>query len=237
MLAAGVLAFAQTPAAKSGAAKSAGTSAAKRPVARPNLMNPASLRAKAPDLYKVKFTTTKGDFVVEVHRDWAPYGADRFFNLVRAGYYDDCAFFRVLRGFVAQFGINAKPAVNKVWMNANIHDDPVKQSNKRGYLTFAAASTPNSRSTQLFVNLRDNQPLDASGFAPIGMVTDGMDVVDKLYSDYGEGAPDGKGPDQDKAQAGGKLYFTKNFPMLDSITTAKIMEPDATAPATPPAAK
>ena len=194
------------------------------------MLKPTSLNAKAPDIYKAKFTTTKGDFVIEVHRDWAPLGADRFYNLVKNGFYDDAAFFRVLPGFMAQFGINPKPAVSKVWDNATIKDDPVKQSNKRGYVTFAKTSLPNSRGTQVFINYGDNSRLDADAFAPFGMVVEGMDVVDKLYSGYGEGAPGGSGPSQDRIQSEGKAYLDKNFPQLDSIKTATIMEP-AGAPA------
>jgi len=181
-------------------------------------MSPASLKEKAPDVYKAQFTTTQGDFVVEVHRDWAPLCADRFFNLVKAGFYTDASFFRVIPGFVAQFGMSAKPAVNKVWDNANIHDDPVKQSNKRGYLCFAARPVPNSRTTQVFINLADNGGLDAQGFAPFGQVVSGMEVVDKFYSGYGD-----NGPDQGKISAEGKPYLDKGFPKLDSIKVAKIV--------------
>ena len=195
-------------------------------------MNPAALKAVAPPVYKVLFTTTKGDFVVEVHRDWAPQGADRFFNLVRNGFYNSATFFRVIEGFMAQFGINANPAVSKVWMHATIKDDPVKQSNKKGYITFATAG-PNTRTTQLFINLADNGRLDSSGFAPFGMVVEGMDVVEKLYSGYGEGAPDGRGPEQQKVQDEGKAYLSKNFPQLDSITLAKVLPAEGAAPAKP----
>lgn len=206
--------------------------AAKKPLAgRASLLNPAALKAKAPDVYQAKFTTTKGDFVIEVHRDWAPLGADRFYNLVKNGFYDDAAFFRVLPGFMAQFGINAKPAVNKVWEQATIKDDPVKQSNKRGYVSFATAG-PNTRTTQVFINFGDNSRLDADGFSAFGTVTEGMDVADKLYSGYGEGAPGGNGPAQDRIQKEGKAYLDKNFPLLDSIKTAIIISP-AGAPAPP----
>ena len=224
--------FAQTkPAAKRPA-----TSTARRTVAgRASLLNPASLKATAPEVYKAKFTTTKGDFVIEVHRAWAPLGADRFYNLVKNGFYDDAAFFRVLPGFMAQFGINAKPAVSKAWTNATIKDDPVTQSNKRGYVTFAKTSLPNSRGTQVFINFGDNSRLDADAFAPFGMVVEGMDVVDKLYGGYGEGAPGGSGPAQDRIEAEGKPYLDKNFPLLDSTKTAVIIEP--AAPAKPAPAK
>jgi len=185
------------------------------PGAKPSLMNPASLRTKAPDVYKAQFTTTKGDFVVEVHRDWAPIGADRFYNLVKYGFYDNASFFRVLKGFVAQFGMNAKPAIQAVWQNANLRE----QSNKRGTLTFAKTSMPNTRSTQIFINLGDNAQLDADGFSPFGMVVDGMDVVEKFYNGY----TDRNGPDQGKIASEGKAYLDKNFAQLDSIKTAKIL--------------
>lgn len=234
-LAAGLTLFGQTPAAKAPARPASKSgSATRRPAAAAGtnraLMNPAALKAKAPELYKAKFTTTKGDFVIEVHRDWAPNGADRFYNLVKNGYFDGAAFFRVLSGFMAQFGINPNPAVNKVWMNAHIQDDPVKQSNKRGYVTFAMSSMPNTRSTQVFINYGDNARLDPSGFAPFGTVIEGMDVVDKLYSEYGEGAPGGGGPDQGRLQAEGKAYTEKEFPKLDKVLTAKITEPAGPAP-------
>jgi cyclophilin family peptidyl-prolyl cis-trans isomerase len=190
--------------------------------ARPSLMNPASLTQKAPAVYRVKFTTTKGVFVVEVTRDWAPLGADRFYNLVKYGYFTDASFFRVLPNFVVQFGINAKPALNTVWQKATIQDDPVKQSNKRGTVTFATGG-PNTRTTQIFINYGDNIALDGQGFSPFGQVVEGMDVVDKFYSGYGEGAPQGSGPEQGLIQNEGKPYLDKNFPKLDSIKAAVIL--------------
>ena len=157
------------------------------------LKNPAALTEQAPATFKADFDTSKGKFVVEVHRDWAPNGADRFYNLVKNGFYDDLRFFRVLDGFMAQFGIHGDPAIQSVWTSARIKDDPVKQSNKRGYLVFATAG-PNTRTTQLFINFGDNSgSLDKQGFAPFGQVTSGMDVVDKLYNGYGEGALEGEG--------------------------------------------
>jgi peptidyl-prolyl cis-trans isomerase A (cyclophilin A) len=222
--------LAQAPASKSATSK--GTAHA--PVARPSLLNPASLRAKAPELFKAQFTTTKGDFVVEVHRDWAPLGADRFYNLVKNGFFTNAAFFRVLPGFMVQFGMSANPAVNKAWENANFKDDPVKQSNKRGMLTFAKTSQPNSRSTQLYINFGDNAGLDSQGFAPFGTVTEGMDVVDMIYSGYRER------PDQSRITDEGDAYLVKNFPMIDKIKMAKILPAEpAAAPAdkaAPPAA-
>ena len=180
-------------------------------------MNPASLRAKAPDNYKVQVTTTKGNIVIEVHRDWAPLGADRFYNLVRSGFFTDAPFFRVVPNFMVQFGLTPNPAINKAWENTNFRDDPVKESNKRGYITFAKTAAPNSRSTQLFINFKDNAFLDAQGFAPFGTVVEGMDVVDKIYPGYGER------PDQGKITMEGKAYLDKNFPQLDRITAAKVL--------------
>jgi peptidyl-prolyl cis-trans isomerase A (cyclophilin A) len=181
-------------------------------------MNPASLRAKAPENFNVRFTTTKGDIVIEVHRDWAPLGADRFYNLVKNGFFTNAAFFRVVmqpHPFVVQFGLNANPAINKVWQHANIKDDPVRQSNKRGTIVFATAG-PNTRTTQLFINLADNGFLDSMGFAPFGMVTDGMNLVDTIYSGYGER------PDQGRITMEGKAYLDKNFPKMDSIKMGKV---------------
>jgi peptidyl-prolyl cis-trans isomerase A (cyclophilin A) len=188
----------------------------------PALKNPASLKETAPAKYNAKFDTSAGVFVVEVQRAWAPNGADRFYNLVKNGYYDNCRFFRVIEGFMVQFGINGDPAVNQVWQAARIQDDPTKQSNDRGYITFANAG-PNTRTTQVFINFRDNAPLNVQpGFAPFGHVTSGMDVVDKLYNGYGEGAPSGKGPNQGQIQAQGNAYLTKDFPKLDYIKKATI---------------
>ncbi|MBZ5606423.1 MAG: peptidylprolyl isomerase [Acidobacteriia bacterium] len=190
--------------------------------AKPNLMEPKSLNAKAPETYKAKFTTTKGDFVIQVNRAWAPRGADRFYNLVRAGFFKDVSFFRVLSGFMAQFGISGDPAVARAWMQANIPDDAVRESNTRGRVTFATAG-PNTRTTQLFINFGDNKGLDGQGFAPIGEVVEGMTVVDSLYSGYGEGAPRGAGPDQGRLQAQGKAYLDRSFPKLDHIISATIV--------------
>jgi peptidyl-prolyl cis-trans isomerase A (cyclophilin A) len=215
--------LAQTPASKSATSK--GT-ASKTGAARPSLLNPASLHAQAPAVYKAQFMTTKGDIVLEVHRDWAPIGADRFYNLVKNGFFNNTAFFRVVPGFMVQFGLAANPAVNKAWQTANIKDDPVKQSNKRGMLTFAKTSLPNSRSTQLYINFGDNAGLDPQGFAPIGSVVEGMDVVDKIYAGYGER------PEQDKITDEGDAYIMKNFPMIDKIKMAKILPAEpAAAPA------
>ena len=184
--------------------------------AHPSLLNPASLTAKAPADFKVSFTTSAGDFIVEVHRDWAPLGADRFYNLVRRGFFTNASFFRVVPGFVVQFGLSADPAVNKVWDRATFKDDPVKQSNKRGALVFATAG-PNTRTTQLFINFADNARLDSMGFAPFGEVIDGMDVVDKIYAGYGEQ------PRQDLITAQGDAYISKHFPKIDRIKLARVL--------------
>ncbi len=196
------------------------------------LLTPSLLTRRAPDTYEVRVVTTKGPFVITVTRAWAPNGADRFYNLVRHHYYDGASFFRVLKGFVVQFGLSAYPDVNKVWANANIKDDPVKQSNGAGYVTFATAG-PNTRTTQVFVNLADNSQLDSMGFSAFGQVTEGMDVVNQLYSGYGEGAPDGHGPTQDDVASKGRAFLDKNFPNLDSIKTAEIVLPAAAPTAAP----
>ena len=186
-----------------------------------NLGNPSALTEKAPALYKVRFDTSKGPFVVEVHRDWAPNGADRFYNLVKNGFFDDARFFRVISGFMVQFGINGDPAVSAPWRNATMKDDPVRQSNKRGYITFATAG-PDSRTSQVFINFADNSRLDGQGFAPFGQVTSGMNIVDALHSGYGEGAPSGRGPDQGRIQREGTAYLKKDFPNLDYVKKATI---------------
>lgn len=210
--------------AQAGQSKSKPTQ--KRPSAgagvKASLLNPASLKTKAPEVYKVKFTTTKGDFVVQVARAWSPLGADRFYNLAQNGFYDGASFFRVLPGFVAQFGISAKPELSRAWQKATIRDDPVVQSNKRGYLSFATGG-PNTRTTQVFINLADNSALDSRGFSPFGEVIEGMDVVDKFYSGYGEGAPQGPGPDQGRIATEGKSYLDSDFPRLDSIKSTMVL--------------
>jgi peptidyl-prolyl cis-trans isomerase A (cyclophilin A) len=188
------------------------------------LLSPASATAQAPAVFKVKFATTKGDFVIEVHRDWASHGADRFYNLVKLGYFDDAAFFRAIEGFMVQFGIHGSPQVSAKWRDANIPDDPAAgQSNKRGAATFATAG-PNTRTTQLFINYGDNANLDGMGFTPFGQVTEGMGVVDSLYKGYGEGAPGGRGPDQGRVQSEGNAYLRKDFPQLDYIKTARLAQ-------------
>ncbi len=191
--------------------------------ANPALSDPTRADEKAPATYNVKFETTKGNILIKVTRNWAPNGADRFYNLVKIGYLDDTAFFRVLPGFMAQFGINGNPEVNRIWKNSQIPDDPVKESNRRGYLTFATAG-PDTRTTQLFINFADNSRLDGQGFAPIGKVVEGMSVVDSIYSGYGEGGPQGKGPNQAFIQGGGNEYLKKFFPKIDYIQKASIVQ-------------
>lgn len=207
LLAATALAFGQAPAGQKAAPKAAPT---------PSLLNPNSLRAKAPETFKVKFNTTKGDIVMQVNRSWAPRGADRFYNLVKNGFFTNAAFFRVLPRFVAQFGISARPEVAAAWENAKIPDDPVTQSNKRGTLCFATAG-PNTRTTQIFINYSDNASLDTQGFAPFAVITEGMEVVDKFFSGYGES------PDQGQITAKGKAYLDQKFPNLDRIITATVL--------------
>ena len=185
------------------------------------LENPAGLREQAPATYKARFDTTKGVFVIEVTRAWAPKGADRFYNLVKNGFYDNVRFFRVISGFMVQFGINGDPGIMARWRGAQIGDDPVSQSNKRGMITFAMAG-PNTRTSQVFINFNDNSQLDQSGFAPFGRVVSGMNVVDAINAEYGEGAPRGRGPDQSRIQNEGNAYLAKDFPRLDYIKKATI---------------
>lgn len=185
------------------------------------LATPAYLTEKAPDVFKAKFDTSKGAFVVEVRREWAPNGADRFYNLVRNGFYDNVRFFRVVSGFMVQFGINGDPKLSAVWRTANIKDDPVKQSNKRGFITFAT-SGPDSRTTQVFINFADNSALDRQGFAAFGQIVSGMNVIDAINAEYGEGAPRGRGPDQGRIQSEGNAYLTKDFGRLDFVKKATI---------------
>lgn len=183
---------------------------------------PENATEKAPASYKARFKTTKGDFVVEVTRDWSPNGADRIYNLVKLGFFTDIAFFRVLDGFVAQGGIHGDPAVSARWRSARIPDDPsAGKTNARGTMVFATAG-PNTRTTQFFINFKDNGMLDSMGFTPFGKVVDGMQVVDSLYKGYGEGAPRGDGPDQGRIQGEGNAYLKKDFPKLDYIKSAAI---------------
>jgi peptidyl-prolyl cis-trans isomerase A (cyclophilin A) len=234
---AGSALLAQTPPPTKSAPKTAAPAATKKAAApatktgapaapRPNpLLNPKALVAKAPPNFQVRFVTTKGDFVVDVHRDWAPLGADRFYNLVRNRFFTNAAFFRVVPNFIVQFGLNADPAVNRAWENARIPDDPVTHGNKPGTLVFATAG-PGTRTTQLFINFKDNGPsLDGQGFAAFGEVTEGMDVVRQIYAGYGEQ------PDQGAITNQGKAYLDKNFPKIDFIKTATVV-PATPAPGT-----
>jgi len=189
---------------------------AQTPAPSAALLHPATLKEQAPATFKVKLTTTKGDIVVEVTRSWAPKGADRFYNLVKNGFFTEASFFRYVPGFIVQFGIPADPKVAAVWQAANITDDPVTHDNAPGTLVFATAG-PNTRTTQLFINLADNtRGLGPQGFAPFGKVITGMDIVSKLYSGYGES------PNQGLIQSQGKAYLDKSFPKLDSIKSATI---------------
>ncbi len=216
-----VLAVPAVPAAQAPAAPAHTSTTATHPrtthmTTDPELLHPATLKAKAPDVYDVKFVTTKGDFTVQVSRAWAPIGADRFYNLVKHGFFTGAPFFRVVPGFIIQFGLTPDPAVNRAWQNATIKDDPVTQSNKPGYLVFATAG-PNTRTTQLFINFGNNNFLDGQGFAPFGQVIEGMDVVKNLYSGYGER------PDQGAITSQGKAYIEKSFPNIDSIKSATVV--------------
>jgi peptidyl-prolyl cis-trans isomerase A (cyclophilin A) len=229
ILIAAAAALAQTPAPKTPAKTAAKTAAA------PNLLNPSTLKARAPEMFRVRFNTTKGDVILEITRAWAPLGADRFYNLVRGGFFNGCAFFRVIRSpqqqFMEQFGISPRPEVNKAWQNEKLLDDKPTHSNRRGTIAYGMVSgVANSRGTQLFINYGDNTFLDKD-FAPIGEVVEGMDNADKLYAGYGDNPPEF----QDRLTNEGKAYTDKAFPMMDRIITATIVP--AASPATAPGAK
>jgi peptidyl-prolyl cis-trans isomerase A (cyclophilin A) len=240
LLATGAAMLAQTPPpAKSAApATKSAAPAPKTPAVNP-LLQPATLKAIAPATFQAKFTTTKGDFTVLVHRDWSPLGADRFYNLIRAHFFDGCAFFRNLPGFIVQFGMSPDPKVSAAWEKATIKDDPMKPgiSNRKGTLVYAKPEAPaNARTTQLFINTGDNTgSLDPQGFSPFAEVTEGMDVVLGLYAGYGQR------PDQGRIAEEGRAYLDKNFPSLDKIKSATVVPAaGAAAPATKstsPAAK
>lgn len=182
-----------------------------------------AMNRRAPDVYRVELSTTEGVFTIEVRRAWAPRGADRFYNLARHGFYEDARFFRVLEGFVAQFGLSGEPGLDALWRQHPIEDDPVEYSNTRGTVSFASAGE-DTRTTQVFVNLADNARLDDMGFAPIGEVVEGMDVVESLYAGYGEGAPRGSGPSQGRIVREGNSYLEQNFPKLDYIEEVAVRE-------------
>lgn len=243
LLAIPVRAAAQAPAqasdakkpAQSGAASGSGTAAKKTPSTAATrtydhaLLKPALLKDKSPDEYKVKFVTTRGEFTLSVTRAWAPLGADRFYNLVKHHFYDNASIFRVVPGFVAQFGISAYPQVTAAWKQTEFKDDPVTQSNKKGSITFATAG-PNTRDTQVYINLKDNTFLDTRGFAPFGTVdANGMNVVEMFYDQYG----DQSAPDQDQIQKLGKAYIDKGWPKLDTIKSATLVGAAAAPAATP----
>jgi peptidyl-prolyl cis-trans isomerase A (cyclophilin A) len=213
---------AKPPVAGRGTAAAPGLSAA----AKAKLKNPAALKDVAPAEFRASFDTSAGPFVVLVHRSWAPKGADRFYNMVKYGFLDNARFFRVLPNFMAQFGINGDPSIQAAWRDANLTDDPVTQSNKRGMITFATAG-PNSRTTQLFINFRDNTNLDGQGFAPFGEVESGMESVDKINAEHRQD------PDQGMIQSQGNAYLAKSFPRLDYIKKATLVR----TPPPPPAPK
>jgi peptidyl-prolyl cis-trans isomerase A (cyclophilin A) len=189
--------------------------------AKPNvekLMNPAQLNETAPDKFQAIFDTSKGEFIVDVTRAWSPNGADRFYNLVKNGYYNNCRFFRVVKNFMVQFGISGDPKLNAAWNTATIRDDhSAKQSNARGYITYAKTGAPNSRTTQVFINFADNSFLDSQGFTPFGKISKGMDIVDAINAQYGES------PNQTLIQSQGNAYLEKSFPKLDYVKTATIV--------------
>jgi peptidyl-prolyl cis-trans isomerase A (cyclophilin A) len=197
---------------------------APRPPRHPALLDPSLADETAPSEYRVRMETTAGTFQIVVHREWAPRGADRFFNLVKIGFYNDVYFYRVIDGFMAQAGMHGDPEVNRVWLTSRIPDDPVVESNTAGRVTFAMGSEPGSRSTQFFVNFGDNSYLDELGFAPFGEVVDGFEVVRRLYSGYGEGAPRGAGPSQSEIFRAGNEYLGYQFPKLDRIVSATLAE-------------
>lgn len=190
-----------------------------------SMADEAAIADQAPETYQVLFETSKGNFTVEVHREWAPNGADRFHKLVESGFYDECRFFRVMPDFMVQWGINGDPEVQKNWVKATIKDEPVVKSNIRGYITYAKSSQKNSRTSQVFINYADNSRLDADGFAPFGQVVDGMDVVDAINAQYLQR------PDQSQIQESGNAYLNKNFPKLDFIKKATIVKDKADADA------
>jgi peptidyl-prolyl cis-trans isomerase A (cyclophilin A) len=181
----------------------------------------AAVPQKPPEVFDVRLGTSKGGVIIRVHRAWAPKGADHFHYMVRTGFYDKARFFRVRPGFVVQFGINGDPSVSRLWKDMYLTDDPVKESNRRGTITYAMRG-PNTRTTQVFINLADNKRLDKEGFAPFGEVVEGMKVVDAFYSAYGETAPRGTGPSQDRIFTEGNAYLERHFPRLDFIEKAEL---------------
>lgn len=228
LLVAPVSAWGQTPeqakpaSSEKKAEEKAEKKAAKASEADP-LRTPKLANEKAPEKFRVAFETTAGPFVVEAVRAWSPEGVDRFYNLVKIGFFDEIAFFRVIDGFMVQFGIHGDPAVSRAWKRATIKDDPVVKSNERGMLSFAKTNRPHSRTTQIFINFSDNTNLDAMGFSPFARVVEGIESVDAIYK-VGEGAPRGKGPNQQRIQSQGNAYLKKSYPKLDYIESARILD-------------
>ena len=181
------------------------------------------LSQPAPEKFKIRFETSKGNFIVEVQRAWSPFGVDRLYYLVNNHFYDNVRFFRVIDGFMAQFGFHGDVEISKIWSAMTFPDDPLIQTNKRGFVSFAKNNLPDSRSTNLFINYVDNSRLDSYGFSPLGRVIEGMEVVDQLYNGYGEGAPGGRGPSPGRIHAEGNAYLNKEFPKLDYIKTARVI--------------
>jgi len=231
-------AFAQTAPQTSTTHKSTTSTTTHKPAAATydrSLLRPTLLKETAPATYQVKFETTRGEFTVTVHRDWAPNGADRFYNLIKHHYYDGARLYRVIPNFVAQFGISAYPPVNAAWAHATIKDDPVTQKNIRGTLTFAKTSQPNSRTTEIFISMKDNSFLDSQGFAPFATVDgNGMNVVEMFYDQYPDPAGAGEQPNMNK---GGEKYIAEKFPKLDTIKSATIVGAPASAAPPKPAPK
>lgn len=190
------------------------------------LADPSQLTESAPDVYRARFETSKGPFVIEVHREWAPLGADRFFNLVKNGFYDGTRFFRVRPGFMAQFGLNGDANIQGAWQRASLRDEPPMKNNTRGYVSFTKESLPNTRFTQIFINYTDNSYLDEQGFAPFGQVVTGMEVVDKLFAPARDNEPD-----QRRILREGNAYLQKEFPQLDFVKKATIVRAGPAAPA------
>ncbi len=180
------------------------------------LKDPSALNEQAPDKYNVTLKTSKGDIVIAIDRALAPIGADRFYNLVKNGYFDGCRFFRVMPDFIIQFGMNGDPSINEIWRGARIEDEPVRETNSRGTITFAKQQAPNTRTTQMFINLGNNARLDKRGFSPFGRVIEGMDLADTVFAGYGQN------PDQGRITVEGNAYLEANFPKLDYIEKAVI---------------
>ena len=210
----------ESPKGEAEQAEPAATPPTEAPALNP-LLDPGRFTEVAPETYRVRMETSEGAIVIQVNRAWAPNGADRFYNLVKNGYYDDTRFYRVIADFMAQFGLNKDPQVNAMWRGATIADDPATQSNTRGRVTFAMGG-PNTRTTQVFINFKDNAYLDESGFSPIGEVVEGMDVVAKIYSGYGETQPRGPGVDYQKAFTEGTPYLDANYPQLTKILSTTL---------------